>query len=162
MRIFCCYWLRKITTLSSTKLWTIKVFKVLYFDDTSTRTTRDNKKLEYLEIYLKSGSLFVRWLCSKLIHEPVTFSFFFEPVTFIQRILPILSVYIFTPEKYGIKFEFVTFKFLLISNPVVFHNIPSFLYLLIIYKMIFKICFTRGHWTQRVTGNDYSSWCTGG
>ena len=76
-------------------------------------------------------------------------------ITFIQRILPtldvcifffltrvfifasltgekeyiFLDVYIFTPEKYGIKFGFVIFKFLLISNPVVFYNILSFLYL---------------------------------
>lgn len=46
-------------------------FSKVYFDDVNCKKIkiRSNDKLKLIEVYLKSGVIFTRWICSRIIHD---------------------------------------------------------------------------------------------
>lgn len=59
---------KNISVLS--KLWPSNFSKV-YFDDVNCKKikVKRNDKLKLIEVYLKSGIRFTRWICSRIIHN---------------------------------------------------------------------------------------------
>ena len=46
-------------------------FSKVYFDDVNCKKikVKRNDKLKLIEVYLKSGIRFTRWICSRIIHD---------------------------------------------------------------------------------------------